>query len=213
MVDRKTFIDDFEDLDESHQRPKNSRQRKKGFQLPVPEPLQKYIPWIIGGAFLLLLLILFIGGDDSPQTDIHSTLKMVSERIQELEDKMARLAQDQEELRQAVAQVSSEQDLDQVLEQLQAMQTDLETFKSTTRQDITRLENAQQKLLSGAQPPSRDTGATAQDVKVHTVQEGENLFRIGLQYDITADQIRRWNDLGPNEPIHPGQKLKIGPGS
>jgi LysM repeat protein len=50
-------------------------------------------------------------------------------------------------------------------------------------------------------------------VKVHTVQEGENLFRIGLQYDITADQIRRWNDLGPNEPIHPGQKLKIGPGS
>jgi len=213
MVDRKTFIDDFEDLDESHQRPNTSGQRKKGFRLPVPEPWKKYTPWIIGGAFLLLVLVLFMGGDDSPQTDIHSTLKMVSERIQELEDKMARLAQDQEDLRQTVAQVSSEKDMGQVLQQLQTMQTDLETFKSTTRQDITRLENAQQKLLSGAQPLSRDTGASAQDVMVHTVQEGENLFRIGLQYNITADQIRRWNDLGPNEPIHPGQKLKVEPGS
>ncbi len=217
MVDRKTFIDDFEDLEDSPQRPNTSR-RKQRFQLPVPEAFQKYIPWIIGGGFLLILLIILLiilltGGDDSPQSDIHSTLKMVSERIQEMEDKMARLAQDQEELRQRVAQVGAERDLDQVLQQLQAMQTDLESFKSSTRQSITRLENSQQKLLSARQSSSSQTGSSAQDVKVHTVQQGENLFRIGLQYNITADQIRRWNDLGPKEPIQPGQKLKVEPGS
>ena len=213
MVDRKTFIDDFEDLEDSPQRPNTSR-RKQRFQLPVPEAFQKYIPWIIGGGFLLILLIVLLtGGDDSPQSDIHSTLKMVSERIQEMEDKMARLAQDQDELRQRLAQVDAERDLDQVLQQLQAMQTDLESFKSSTRQSITQLENSQQKLLSTRQPSSSQTGSSAHNVKVHTVQPGENLFRIGLQYNITADQIRRWNDLGPKEPIHPGQKLKVEPGS
>lgn len=214
MVDRKTFIDDFEDLDDSPHRPKASR-RTPRFQLPVPEFLHKYLPWIIGGAFLLILLILiFAGGDDSPQSDIHSTLKMVSERIQEMEDKMARLAQDQEDLRQTVAQAGAENDLDQVLEQLQAMQTDLESFKSQARQNIARLENRQQKLLSSSRSsPQKTASSGAQNVRTHTVQEGENLFRIGLQYDITADQIRRWNNLGPNEPIYPGQEIKVEPGS
>jgi len=205
MVDRKTFIDDFEDLEDSPQRPNTSR-RKQRFQLPVPEALQKYIPWIIGGGFLLILLIiLLIGGNDSPQSDIHSTLKMVSERIQEMEDKMARLNQDQEELRQRVAQVDAERDLDQVLQQLQAMQTDLESFKSSTRQSITRLENSQQKLLSTRSSQGRTSSASGCSTTSLLIRSGAGTILDPRNPFIPA----RNSKSSPGRDTHPGLLLDV----
>lgn len=48
----------------------------------------------------------------------------------------------------------------------------------------------------------------AQSGTVHTVQAGENLFRIALRYDTTVDAIREANGL-PNHTIRVGQDLAI----
>jgi uncharacterized protein YkwD/LysM repeat protein len=43
----------------------------------------------------------------------------------------------------------------------------------------------------------------------HTVQYGQTLWSIAIQYGTTIEQIRRNNNLGDGKPIHVGQKLLI----
>jgi len=59
-------------------------------------------------------------------------------------------------------------------------------------------------LLTGLWP----AGVQAQEIVIHVVQEGENLFRISLRYDTTVDAIMAANDL-TNIYIHVGQELVI----
>lgn len=43
----------------------------------------------------------------------------------------------------------------------------------------------------------------------HTVEKGETLYRISIAYDVTIEDLRRWNHLVDNN-ISVGQKLSIG---
>ena len=43
---------------------------------------------------------------------------------------------------------------------------------------------------------------------LHTVEAGENLFRIGQKYGVSVDEIKKWNNL-PDNNIKVGQKLII----
>ena len=43
----------------------------------------------------------------------------------------------------------------------------------------------------------------------HTVQPQETIFRISKQYGISQDELRKLNNLGPNDPIKVGQKLRV----
>lgn len=53
--------------------------------------------------------------------------------------------------------------------------------------------------------------AMAADRPSHTVRQGETLFSISRQYDVTVDQIREWNGLRDNV-IRVGQELIVGSG-
>ncbi len=46
---------------------------------------------------------------------------------------------------------------------------------------------------------------------VHVVQPGENLFRIGLKYGCTVNQMAQFNGIHNPNYIYPGQPLKIPP--
>lgn len=55
--------------------------------------------------------------------------------------------------------------------------------------------------------------ANAQDRRTHVVRQGETLFSISRQYEVTVDQIRSWNNLSGNQ-INLGQRLFVSaPGS
>ena len=47
------------------------------------------------------------------------------------------------------------------------------------------------------------------EIHYHQVQPGETLYRISLKYDITVDELRKLNNIGPEAIIHIGQKLKV----
>lgn len=49
---------------------------------------------------------------------------------------------------------------------------------------------------------------SAQDRRVHTVRQGETLYSISRQYEVTVDQIRTWNNLANNQ-INVGQRLYV----
>lgn len=56
-------------------------------------------------------------------------------------------------------------------------------------------------------PPEK---AFSQDNDTHTVREGDTLFSISRQYDITVGELREWNDL-EEESLSMGMRLRISP--
>ncbi len=46
--------------------------------------------------------------------------------------------------------------------------------------------------------------------KVHVVKPNETLYRVSVTYDVSVDQLRRLNRMGPNDTnIRPGQRLRV----
>ena len=67
-------------------------------------------------------------------------------------------------------------------------------------------------LLSLALSLARPMAALADDAIIHTVQPGENLFRIGLRYGVTWQAIMQANGLSSTY-IYVGQQLRIPTGA
>jgi hypothetical protein len=47
--------------------------------------------------------------------------------------------------------------------------------------------------------------------RYHEVRAGETLWGLSRRYGLTVEELRRINDLSPDTPIRPGQKLKLAP--
>jgi len=47
--------------------------------------------------------------------------------------------------------------------------------------------------------------------KIHVVKDGENLSTIAEIYNVPLPALLIWNHLNPSKPIHPGDRLIIGP--
>lgn len=50
---------------------------------------------------------------------------------------------------------------------------------------------------------------TKEKFGIHTVEEGENLFRIGLKYNITVSRLCKINDFSENVKLFAGMKIKV----
>lgn len=61
-----------------------------------------------------------------------------------------------------------------------------------------------QRLTISAEAPAAPTGG-----RIHVVQPGENLFRIGLKYGVTVAAIATANGISDVNFIYPGQRLRI----
>jgi peptidoglycan endopeptidase LytE len=105
----------------------------------------------------------------------------------------------------------SSAELDQTLEslgmQLQNLENDFTRFKKQVSSQIAALQSgppAQASSGSGSSPGSGQDGQ-----EVYTVKKGDNLYRIGLKFDVSVEQLRSWNNLSPDSEIFPGQKLTV----
>jgi len=63
---------------------------------------------------------------------------------------------------------------------------------------------ARERRLTPTSPP---TSAT----EWHRVHRGETLWSVSRKYQLSIASLRRWNTLEDNEPLHPGQRLRIAP--
>ena len=46
-------------------------------------------------------------------------------------------------------------------------------------------------------------------LRIHIVQEGESFYSIAKQYSLSVISILNWNNLKINDPIHPGDKIRV----
>lgn len=204
-MERKNWINKLDDLDEDQPREGNNPSRK---QFWLGRPPDNLIPYIAGGAGIVLVIILVVifarGGDDVSSQEVQE----ISSRLEALEQRMQSLEEQAEQRRIAYVDILEtsrdvnrrlelqRENIDDMRQKLAALEDDPPT--RTDPEPVQRPEPAEEP------EPEADDGHV-----YHKVQAGENLFRIGLEYDISVDEIRELNNLGPDDPIQPGQKLRV----
>jgi len=204
-VEKKSWINKLDEMEgDEPRKTRNPKRRQFDFKLP-PEHLYPYIAAGVGAFLLILLVIVFTRGGD--ETVPGQDLREVSSRLEALEERIQRFEDREEERQKAFAEfLDSSQDVTRELEMhrenIDDMRQKLAALEGKTRQQEPRTVTAA--------PVREQRPAAEENGKVyHEVQPGENLFRIGLKYEVSVDRIRSLNNLDPNDSIYPGQNLLI----
>ncbi len=165
---------------------------------------------VLGGGVVLLvallvLLFLWQGEKKGPEVDLQPLLKktgVLEERVAKLESRGKETPPIQERVESLSRNLN---------ERLGHLEKDINQIKEEVAAGKKRAEVSPPASPALTAPPRSvaKPGAT----RYHTVAPGENLFRIALRYGLSVEELRRLNNLRPDQSLHVGQKLNVGPGN
>jgi LysM repeat protein len=218
-MSRNKWIDDLDDLETPPETESSSLSLAEWFShLGQKTP---YLPWIAAGVTGVLLVIgltIFLGGEDeSPSPAISTPADIPSEskgiealavRLNKLEGQISSLASKIEAGNTGGPNPELSETLQSLGMQLQNLENDFNRFKKQTDANFSSLQT---KISSLAASRSANTTSRSdqRSPAIYTVQKGDNLYRIGLKFNVSVDQLRSWNGLSPSSEIYPGQELRI----
>jgi len=162
---------------------------------------------LVGAIVLVVVLaVLFFlaqGEKKGPEVDLQPLLKKIAlleERMAKLESRGKEAPQIQEKLDSLTMNLN---------ERLSHLEKNINQIKEETASGKTKAEVSQPASPTPAPPPRSPAkpGAT----RFHTVAPGENLYRIALRYSLSVEELRRLNNLKPDQSLLVGQKLNVGP--
>lgn len=215
-MSRNKWIDDLDDLEAPPE--KESRTFSLGDWV-THLTQTPYLPWIaagVAGVLLVFGLTLFLGDDQdtSPSKSTAQTvastpeLDQLSSRLEKLENKVDRLTSRIDSL--GAGQPADGQSFQALGTQLQNLENDFTRFKKEAQSNFRSLQSKLVAPSSGGQSDTGSGSGSSQEAgKTYTVKKGDNLYRIGLKFDVSVEQLRSWNNLSPSSEIYPGQKLRI----
>lgn len=165
-------------------------------------------PLVLGGAAVLLLVLLVLfwllqGEQKVPEVDLQPLLKkigLLEERMAKLESRAKEPPQIQEKLDGLARNLN---------ERLSHLEKDINQIKEEAASAKKKTEVGQPAAPTPAPPPR--SPAKPGEARTHTVSRGENLFRIALRYNLSVEELRRLNNLRPDQSLQVGQKLIVGP--
>ena len=166
---------------------------------------KKYLnPFTIGGVGLIMIVILIVIFLSGPNDAVDSNqLQSLEAKIEQMEKKLASFGS----MDQALDRVGKlEQNLSLVSERLDRLNS---TITTQIDQIIKELGALYQKSSQPPQPVKTVQKETKSNV--HQVRPKETLWGISRRYGLTLDQLRRYNNMGPNVTLQPGQILKLTP--
>lgn len=185
----------------SEEKPEETRLLSDNVNPPPPAEAQRRsripYPWIAGGAMLLLIVALFLltVKRGTPGVDLRS----IEGKLGDLQERVLRM----EKERAGIADVSSRiQDLKR--------QFSMRMDELGREVEIIRKGGGAGQAKQAQEPAAgKDTGRK-REMRHHSVRSGESLYRIARRYAISMAELTRLNNLPPNRPIYPGQKLIVG---
>jgi len=145
---------------------------------------------------VVILIYLFLKPAErvqQPESTLAPKLEVLERRVAQLETR---------------GRVPSQQD-----EKLETLSKSLSDRMSQIEKELARVKaevESAKKKIEAAPVPQKDQDRPKQ-ASTHVVSKGETLYRIALKYNMTIDEVRRMNDLKPDQPIFPGQKLLVKP--
>ena len=141
-------------------------------------------PFALWGVVLLNTLVFIIAGcsTDTAKED----LSLINGRLEQLENKIA-----------------------QMEGQLTETKESLTTLSSYVISLEERVNTISQRLQKRAAVPKKTVPQVG--TQYHTIVKGDTLYSISNKYGLSVDEIRRLNNLKPDQPIKAGQKLLVAP--
>ena len=181
-------------------------QRRRGF---VPRQNSRKSLVMVGAIVLVVVLaVLFFmaqGEKKGPEVDLQPLLKkigLLEERMAKLESKGKEAPQVQEKLDSLTRNLN---------ERLSHLEKDINQIKEEAASTKKKPELNQPAAPTPAPPPK--SPAKPGNTRVHTVAPGENLYRIALRYNLSVEELRRLNNMRPDQSLQVGQKLTVVPGN
>lgn len=186
-------------------------------------------PFILVGAGLLLLLVLFLiffPGKEEPgkeaATESSSRLDRIEGRLAELEDLQEWLDTLQVQVNDLEKAMTGDQQAatpdTQVVDQLKANRQELQQTSETIQKlsdrfnllekRLNRMENRTQAVSTTAAKKPAETKADS-GTAVYRVKKGDTLYRIARNNGVELDRFLKMNGLREDSVIKPGQELKI----
>lgn len=168
--------------------------------------LRAHAPLIAGACGLALVLVIawlfFFGGRGATTGDAFAQLEA---RIVLLEDKLAKI----EWLDQGLARLNKQEtDFEGLSEKVAQLEAALKQESARVEKRLAAIKPATAPPLPAAAPAEK---AQSTPPAVHVVSTGDTLYSIGRKYNISVNELRRFNNLSDKASIQPGQKLKLSP--
>lgn len=182
--------------EEVHERVKLGSEDDSGELMP---PERSKMPYVLTGAGLLILAIivfLFLKPANRPggsEHEVMTRLDAIERKVSQMEDRGKALSQLEERVESLSTSVSGR--LAILDKEVANLRGELETTKKKAE-----LISAPRKEQEPAKPAA-----------YHVVTKGETLYRIGLRYKMSVEDLRRLNNLKPDQPLLSGQKLLVKP--
>jgi anti-sigma B factor antagonist len=158
-----------------------------------PEGSKVPLLLIAGGVFLfLILLIVYMTRESS------SDLQPLQKKVAFVEKRVAQLEAQNKELSNISGNIES-------------LRKDFTERSQLLEKELAKVRQEMESALQKAIPPSPSQAKpAAKQAQYHTVVRGETLFGISKKYRVPVEELRRLNNLKPNQPITVGQKLIVG---
>lgn len=175
------------------------------------------MPFVLMGAGLLALIIFFavlFPKDETPSEKRQA--EPAPDRLEQLETRLSKLEWmsgkiEQLEDREKAFEAYKER-LDKLEETLSAridhLEKQMEDFQKRGR--VSRPADTAPRQPVKV-PETRKPSVKTAGARYHIVGTGETLYQISRKYGLTVDSLRRFNQLTPGTPIHPGQKILLTP--
>ncbi len=159
--------------------------------------------------FLILALLLTLLFTRSRSTAVDDRILALENRMTKLEESIAKF----EAIDDRVAQIWEQaQTFEQFKERFDRSEASLMLRMDHIAKNIDSMQKQMGKS-SARKTKSSTTTVSKKTAKkrFHTVKPGETLYKIGRQYGLTVEKMRRLNKLADGAVIHPGQKLWVSP--
>jgi LysM repeat protein len=171
-----------------------------------PSSGTKIILWVDIILVIILVALFFRGSNSASREDLNA----LRTKLDQMEKRLASVD-------------AAEKKIASLENQVHGLQQSMARFASTDKSFRDKLDKLAQQmekpaapsvpapLKSEARPSSQKVSPSKGAARYHEVSPGETLYHIANKYGMTVDELRRLNDLKPNQTIRPGQKLAVTP--
>ncbi len=192
-----------------------------------PKEIQMPVILAVSAAVVLLIFLFIIFGRDSGDEERLARIEIRLEEVSALRSDMQALAE-------RVNRVESRDpafETDTLISRMDRLENTVSQRLGAVENQLDQLEDeAAGAADSGSTGPRASTAASTPaaeskpDVptiekkvnikktrpRYHTVADGETLYQISRKYDVSVEELKRMNSLGPEMIIKPGQRLVVG---
>jgi LysM repeat protein len=171
--------------------------------------IESPLVWIGVGAVVVVLLVLIFMPKKETEALSSRQAEQLLMRIERLEEQYRQLAPLMEKIATTEGQQNRTKELARRLDRFEKQ---VERSFAQIDGQLARLRPGGKSRPAGDAPPAAARPAPAADAPgglTHTVAGGDTLYGLSKRYDVPIDTLRKLNNLGPQDPIKPGQTLVI----